>query len=141
MNLICPHCFTLNRIPIDKSYASGKCGKCHQTLHTGHPVTLNDQNLESYLAKNSLPVIVDFWAEWCGPCKMMAPIFGKLASEQTERLFAKVDTDANPLMSQRFNIRSIPTIIAFQNGHEINRLNGALPENQLKQWLTQTFQG
>lgn len=140
MHVVCPHCFVTNRVGEDKLITEAKCGKCQNPIHSPKPVNLNDQSFFRYIQNNHLPVIVDYWADWCGPCKAMAPTFDKVASESEDILFAKVDTEQARQVSQQAGIRSIPTLIMFYQGKEINRISGGLSEAQLKQWIVQTIQ-
>lgn len=142
MHYTCPNCGAINRIPDDKRNQSGQCGRCQAALFNNHPIELNDQNFQRFIEKNDMPVVVDFWAAWCGPCKMMAPIFSGLAGKMQHQVrFAKVDTEQAQQASIQMNIRSIPTLILFHRGKEVDRLSGALPEPQLKQWLEQKLAG
>ncbi len=140
MLIVCPHCSTTNRIPDERSHTEGKCGSCKQGLHTRQPADLTDQTFSKYISGNELPVIVDFWADWCGPCKMLAPIFEKTAAQSEMLLFARVETEKASQVSARCGIRSIPTLIIFRGGRELDRVAGALSEPQLKQWILQTLQ-
>ncbi len=134
-HVVCPGCGAVNRLPADR-LGGGKCGRCSQPLFPGQPITLDEAGFDRHIGRNDLPVLVDFWAEWCGPCKMMAPTFDQLARDFRGRLVvAKLETERAPAVSARFAIRSIPTMILFSGGREIDRLSGALPAAQLTQWL------
>lgn len=140
MLLVCPHCFSTNRIPEDRSHVSGQCGKCKESLKSSAPPQLNDTTFHPYVEKNDLPIVVDFWASWCGPCKAMAPTFAKVAEQSESILFAKVNTEKAQQVSSEATIRSIPTLILFYGGKEITRVSGAMSEPQLKQWIAQSVQ-
>ena len=135
MNIVCAHCLATNRIPDDKDHTIAKCGKCQKAVYSQEPLNLNDKNFYPFIEKNHLPVVVDFWASWCGPCQNMAPIFTKVAQESNTLLFVKVHTDQAQQVSSDANIRSIPTLIFFHQGKELDRISGGLNEAQLKQWL------
>ncbi len=134
-HIVCPHCSAVNRIPASRLADKPICGKCKQPLFTGHPIELTDQNFAKFIAKSDVPVVVDFWAEWCGPCKMMAPAFAE-ASVQLEPniILAKLNTEVAQQTAAQFGIRSIPNIIIFKNGKEVLRQAGALNTQQIVQW-------
>ncbi len=135
MLIVCPHCASINRVPTERVQQDPQCGSCHKTLLTGHPVELTDATFERFVSKNELPVIVDFWAPWCGPCRMMAPQFEQAASLLKGRaVLAKVNSDDNPQASVRNRIRSIPTLLLFQAGHETKRQSGVMPAQELVRW-------
>lgn len=136
IHLVCPHCGGINRVPSERLAENPACGKCHKAVLTGTPVNLGSQSFERFMTRNDLPVVVDFWADWCGPCKMMAPVFSKMASQMASQVrFAKVDTEKAQDIAGRYNIRSIPTLIMFKNGQEVDRVAGALDQAGLTRWL------
>ena len=127
INIVCPHCFKINAIPKKDSYAKANCGSCKNSLLDTNPVELDESNFDHVIVNSDIPVIVDFWAPWCGPCKMMAPIFNDVAKKYPlKALFVKVNTEALPNMGARFGIRSIPTLVVYKNGVEKQRVSGAL---------------
>lgn len=140
MLIVCSHCHATNRIPEGRKASEGQCGKCKETIWDGIPVDLTENQFSKYISKNDLPIVIDFWASWCGPCKAMAPAYAQVSEQMKDQaLFAKVNTVNAEQLSAQFNIRSIPTLIVFRNGKEIDRLAGALPANQLQQWVQQTL--
>lgn len=135
MLIICPNCMAKNRVPDERLQDQPTCGKCQQSLLPTHPIELNDHNFFHYVQNTELPIVVDFWAEWCGPCKAMAPHFSQAASIAPQYRFVKVNTEQAQKISAQFNIRSIPTLAVFKNGKEIARQAGAMQASQLLAWL------
>ncbi len=134
--LVCPSCQSPNRIPSARLGDDPRCGKCKQSIFTGRPITLSDQTFDRHLTRSDLPLVVDFWAPWCGPCRMMAPFFEQAAAELEPRVrLAKVNTDENPTLAQRYQINSIPTTALFKSGREAARQAGAMNLPQLLQWI------
>jgi len=132
----CPQCHAVVRVPAEKSDQHPKCPRCKSELLTGATVTLDKDSFATYVQRTSLPVLVDFWAPWCGPCRMMAPVLERSGTERATTLqVAKVNTDEQQELAGLFNIRSIPTLILFRNGREIARQSGALDGGTLARWL------
>lgn len=138
LQIVCPACNAVNRVPGDRLGAGPICGKCRKPLAGGEPVTGGDGNFSRFIERSDLPIVVDFWATWCGPCVQFAPVFSAAASDMAGRaVFLKLDTESNPQTAARFQIRSIPTLMVFHRGRELGRLAGALPPQQFRQWLDQ----
>ncbi|RZL38979.1 MAG: thioredoxin TrxC [Rubrivivax sp.] len=135
MLLVCPHCGTRNRVPDERLAEGPSCGRCGEAVAPLKPVALGDADLPPYLSGTEAPVLIDFWAGWCGPCRTYAPQFEQLAATRPDIRFIKVDSDAAPQTSSRFQIRSIPTTLLFLQGREVARQSGAMSATQLGAWV------
>jgi thioredoxin 2 len=134
--VVCPGCHSANRFPSARLGDGPRCGKCKQPLFTGEPIQLTDQSFDRHLKRSDIPLVTDFWAAWCGPCKMMAPFFERAAAQLEPRVrLVKVNTDENPMLAQRYRINSIPTTVVFKGGREVARQPGAMNMQQLLQWI------
>lgn len=136
LHIVCPHCEAINRIPSMKLEQQPKCGKCHEHLFNGQPIELNTSNFERHISRSEIPVLVDFWAPWCGPCKIMAPAFAQAATQlEPQTRLAKVNTEDEQALAAQFGIRSIPTLALFKDGHELARQPGAMDVANIINWV------
>ena len=137
LTIVCPHCRAANRVPADRLAEQPVCGKCKQRLFTGQPVELRPDTFDKHLMRNDIPLVVDFWAPWCGPCRMMAPAFAQAAHQLEPRYrLAKLNTDEAQEIAAKLGIRSIPTLMVFRNGKEVARQSGAIDTGNLVHWIT-----
>jgi thioredoxin 2 len=138
LNIVCPHCQSVNRIPADRDATRAKCGRCKKRLFDGRPHAADQATFNKHIARNDIPVVGDFWAEWCGPCKAMAPVYETVTAELEPAFrFLKVDTEAEQALAARYNIRSIPTVMVFHKGSIVAQRPGAVDRNTLRSWLIQ----
>lgn len=136
VNVVCLKCLKVNRIPKKEQYNKANCGACKASLLDAKPLAADGESLGIVLANSELPVVVDFWAPWCGPCLQMAPIFEQTALKMAlQAQFVKVDTQAQQMLGTQYRIESIPTLMMFQNGKEVKRISGALSAVQLERWI------
>jgi len=138
VNIVCPHCLKVNRIPKKEHYAKANCGGCKHSLLDAKPLSVNADSLGTFLANSDLPVVIDFWAPWCGPCLQMAPAFEEASLAMSlQAQFLKVNTQDEQILGSQYRIESIPTLILFKNGKELERISGALSAGRLQNWIKQ----
>jgi thioredoxin 2 len=134
--ILCPRCHTINRVPAARLADGPKCGQCHEPLFTGHPIALTAADFDLHVTRNDIPLVVDFWAPWCGPCRMMAPAYEQAAKIlEPLVLLAKVNTEEEQALGVRFGIQSIPTVMLLRGGREVARHSGALGAQDIVRWV------
>lgn len=136
IHIVCPACAAVNRVDTGRLGATPRCGKCGGDLFAGHPPALTSATFDTHLERNDIPLVVDFWAAWCGPCRMMEPAYERAAAQLEPRVrLAKLDTESEPVIASRYGIQSIPTTIIFRGGQEVARQSGAMDLGTLTGWI------